>query len=163
MDVNVKTSDCGMTTFSSRLSKMLVAVISGMKNSLEWTSQKVWVWGLLAGFLFSFFFVLFSFGYFGFLQCFANQSSRDRASSIVRELCNYFLRQAHEKIRLFDIICCLGAELETIPFLPSSSCWSRAPPAGPRVPCTGCSRCLWLWVSSYWMENAMALWWSSSS
>lgn len=41
MDVHVKTSDCGMTTFSSRLSKMLVAVISKMKNSLELMDQKV--------------------------------------------------------------------------------------------------------------------------
>lgn len=46
MDVDVETSHCRMTVFSSRLSRMLVAMISRMKNSLECTSQKVWIWGL---------------------------------------------------------------------------------------------------------------------
>lgn len=69
-----------MTMFSPRLSKMLVAVISRMKNSLEWTSQKVWVWGLGCWVLGL---VLVFWCSFGFLQTFANQSSRDAANSIV--------------------------------------------------------------------------------
>lgn len=67
-----------MTTFSSRLSKTLVAVISKMKNSLEWTDQKVWfgIWVASLGFF-------LSVCCFGFLQSFANLSSWDAASSTV--------------------------------------------------------------------------------